>query len=120
MDLKTASSLFKIPRRTLYNKVHHRYLGKPGGATILTELEERHMVNVLLAAAEYGRPLTILNLRRVVKRSLDRTGRTVPKLTDNLPVNDWCLNFIDRHKNILSKKAVKILSLFVRKKRKTK
>lgn len=105
MSYKDAESLFNIPYRTLWNKVNERHTEKVGGQPLLSELEERHLVDVLLAASEFGSPVTSLDLRHIVKRYLDRCGKRIPKLPDNFPGHDWVLNFIDRNKAKLTQRS---------------
>lgn len=105
LSLQEASDAYKIPRRTLWNKLRKRHLEKPGAPTSLTEVEERHIVDVLLASAEYGSPLTSFELRLIVKRYLDKSGRIISKFRNNTPGPDWGLNFLDRHKERLTQRS---------------
>jgi len=102
---RDAANQYGIPWKTLWNKVKGRHQMKAGGQTILSEVEERHFVDVLLAAAEFGSPLTSFDVRILVKRYLERMGRTVRKFRDNMPGGDWVLNFLDRHKHRLSQRS---------------
>lgn len=66
MSSREAERQFGIPRRTLLNKQkenHPKNVGKP---TLLSEEEEENIVKVIVAAADFGCPLTKLDLRLVV------------------------------------------------------
>lgn len=105
LSYQEAQDLYNIPKKTIWNKVNQKHTKKVGGQTVLLEVEERHIVDVLLAAAEFGSPLTCMDLRMVVKKYLDRAGRTVTKFFNNLPGPEWCLNFIERHADRLSRRS---------------
>lgn len=105
LTCKEAADLFQIPKRTIYNKVHERHMKNVGAPEQLTAVEERHIVDVLLASAEFGSPLKAFDLRILVKRYLDKAGKKIRKFPDNMPGNDWSLNFIDRHKDKLTQRV---------------
>lgn len=77
----------------------------PGGQLRLNRSEENDIVQVLLAAAEYGSPLTRLDLRIVIFNYLSENHRTL--LFDNkLPGKWWVKHFLDRHKHSLTERSV--------------
>lgn len=102
---REAAERYGIASKTVWNRAKGKHLKKVGGQSILTEVEERHIVDVLLAASEFGSPLTSFDLRILVKRYLERMGKTVQKFKNNLPGGDWVLNFLDRHKHRLSQRS---------------
>lgn len=102
---REAGIRYGIPWKTLWNKVKGKHKNKVGGPTALTEVEERVLVDVLLAAGEFGSPLTAFDLRLLVKRYFDRKGTIISKFPNNLPGHDWVLNFMDRHKDKLSQRS---------------
>ncbi|XP_046988993.1 uncharacterized protein LOC124594667 [Schistocerca americana] len=58
--------------------------------------------------ASYGFPMTLLDLRCVVKSYLDRTGRKVPVFGNgNFPGREWAMSFMKRHKYVLSERVTK-------------
>lgn len=85
MSSRKAEETFRIPRKTLLNKVKNKHSLKIGHPNALSELEERHIVDVLIACAEFGAPLTQLELSMVVKGYLDKRGATASYFTNNLP-----------------------------------
>ncbi|KAJ8911226.1 hypothetical protein NQ315_014938 [Exocentrus adspersus] len=57
MTVKDASETYKIPVRTLYYKIKGCHPCAPGGQQVLSEIEERHLVDVVIACGEYGPPV---------------------------------------------------------------
>lgn len=96
---------FNIPQRTIYNKVKNLHQLDVGAPSALTLAEERHFVDLLIVAAEYGSPLTLLDIRIIVKNYLDSSGKTVAKFKNNMPGKDWCYIFLERHKRLLSQRT---------------
>lgn len=99
-----AEKTFGIPRRTLLDKVHEKHPLAPGCPTRLTAEEEKNIIKVLIAAGEYGSPLTLLDLRIVVHKYLIQNGRTAV-FNDKLPGKKWSYSFIKRYKNQLSQRT---------------
>lgn len=97
-----AANTFNIPRRTLVNKVKRKHLNAVGAPQIIAPEIERSLVDVIIASSEYGCPLTMTDLRVVLKAHLDKEGIRVYKFKNNMPGIDWGLNFITRHKHLLS------------------
>lgn len=104
MSSRTAECRFKIPRRTLLNKLQNRHSADVGRPKCLSEIEERHLVDVLIASAEFGSPMRKLDLRMLVKNYLDETGVSLSCFKDNLPGREWVSSFLTRHKNKLTKR----------------
>lgn len=102
---RDASATFKIPIRTLYYKRSGKHPGAPGGQTALTQIEERHFVDVLIATAEFGAPLAIFDLKMIIKSYLNKEGKTIKKFKNgDTPGKDWCYNFLDRHVDKLTQR----------------
>uniref|UniRef100_A0A6P7H532 Uncharacterized protein LOC114347107 n=1 Tax=Diabrotica virgifera virgifera TaxID=50390 RepID=A0A6P7H532_DIAVI len=96
---------FKVPRRTILNKIKRTHVSSIGHPLTLTKIEERHLVDVVIASAEYGAPLTSLEIRMLVKQYLDARGtRVVYFSNNNLPSCDWVKAFLSRHKHILTQR----------------
>lgn len=74
MSSRDAEKQFKVPRRTILNKKKGKHAGQVGHPLALTEIEERHIVEVVIASAEYGSPLTTLEIRMLVKQYVDSRG----------------------------------------------
>lgn len=104
MSSRRAEQLFKIPRRTILNKVKFKHTGAVGHPSALTAVEERHLVDVIKASAEYGSPMTCLEVRMLVKNYLNKKGTQSPIFQDNLPGKEWVENFLRRNSANLSKR----------------
>lgn len=105
MSFRDASATFKIPIRTLYYKRSGKHPGASGGQTALTQIEERHFVDVLIATAEFGAPLTIFDLKMIIKSYLNKEGKTIKKFKNgDTPGKDWCYNFLDQHVDKLTQR----------------
>lgn len=104
MSSRAAEEMFKIPRKTLLNKknnVHGQNVGHP---TALSLVEERHLVDVVIACAEYGAPLTQIELRMAVRDYLNKKGVEHNIFKDNLPGKSWAEEFVLRYKHRLTKR----------------
>lgn len=70
----------------------------------MTETEEQVLSKYCALLAEWGVPLTLLDLRLITKGYLDRTNRKVPQFKNNLPGKEWARNFISRQSDELKEK----------------
>lgn len=104
MSSRQAETIYRIPRRTLLNKVKNKHSGSVRHPTMLTEVEERCLVDVVIASAEFGAPMTDLDVRMLVKNNLDEKGVEMPVFKNNLPGTEWVSLFLKRHKDKLSKR----------------
>lgn len=102
---RDAGRRFGIPWKTIWNKVKGKHSKKVGGPTKLTEMEERHFVDVLLVAGEFGSPLTAFDLRILVKMYLNKAGKTIRQFDANMPGIDWVAKFLERHNDRLSQRS---------------
>ncbi|CAK1584773.1 unnamed protein product [Parnassius mnemosyne] len=101
MSSRTAEKTFGIPRRTILNKVkecHNKNVGTP---TRLSFQEEKSIDQALIAAGEYGCPLTKLDLRLTVFEYLKKNNREI-LFHGKPPGKDWVTSFLDRHAGELS------------------
>lgn len=86
------------------NKYHGKYGRKPGAQPVFTENEEFIILKSAAKSAEWGFPLTLLDLRMFAKMLLDKQGRSAPKFPNNLPGIDWAYSLLKRHRNEYSKR----------------
>ncbi|CAB3251769.1 unnamed protein product [Arctia plantaginis] len=100
-----ASKQFLIPRRTIDNKVKNKHPKKPGAQQRLTAAEELDIIKVLTAAADFGSPVSRLELRLIVRTYLNKNNK-VHLFSDNLPGKWWVKNFLTRLKEMLTERAV--------------
>uniref|UniRef100_A0A1Y1KZ51 DDE-1 domain-containing protein n=2 Tax=Photinus pyralis TaxID=7054 RepID=A0A1Y1KZ51_PHOPY len=104
MSSRRAETLYNIPRRTLLNKMKHIHTGDVGRPS-LSQAEERSLVDVLIASAEFGSPMTELDLRMLVRNYLDQKGISLTCFKENLPGRDWVYLFLKRNKTKLTKRT---------------
>lgn len=99
-----AEKIFGVPRRTLLDKLNKKHPKNHGGPTRLSEAEEDRIAKVMIAAAEYGSPLTTLDLRIVVGKYVEANGKK--EIFDKeLPGRKWVMGFLKRNKNKLTIRA---------------
>ena len=93
----SASKLYKIPRSTIKKKLKNIFNKNPGRPTVLDKKQEKVFVEHFCKMAEFGFPLTEIDLRFIVKGYLDKTGRTIPQFKNNLPGIEWVRLFRKRN-----------------------
>lgn len=93
----SASQAYNIPRSTIKNKLKDVFNKKPGRPTVLSEDQEKAFEEHIFKMAEFGFPLTELDLRFIVKGYFDKIGRAVPQFKNNLPGIDWVRAFRKRN-----------------------
>lgn len=101
VSLRKAAEQFGISRCALTAAVkgNTKKVGRP---FILSTDDQQILAECIGMSAEWGFPLTILDIRLIVKGYLDRNGRTEPRFKDNMPGVDFVTSFIHRHSEVLS------------------
>ena len=94
---------YKIPIRTLRNKIKGLHSKKHGGQTVFNDRDEQTLVTNLLKCADYGMPLDTTDVKIFVQTYLQKANRTVSKFKNNIPGDDWISSFLGRH-TVLSKR----------------
>lgn len=107
MTYRQVEEEFKISRSTLCLRMKKKSLSNqgvsvPGHPTALTWEEEEVIAEHLVVVALWGFPFNKLDLRFLVKASLDSMGRVVRQFKDNMPGDDWAISFLRRHSEMLS------------------
>lgn len=97
MSSREAEKTFGIPRRTILNKVNKVHSKSVGGQTKLTDEEEEKLVNVLIASADYGSPMTKMDVKVLVYKYLEKNSRTY-LFGGKLPSDTWVDGFLNRHR----------------------
>lgn len=106
---RDAEKQFGIPRRTILNKLNDHHSKAVGTPTRLTEEEENKLLNVILAAADFGSPLTKLDLRIVVHNYLTKNGKN-HVFHGKLPGDKWVYSFLSRHREKLTVRSTQNIS----------
>lgn len=102
-SIMQASKEFCVPKSTIGRKIKHRSLyTQPGHPPLFSSEEEKIFVEHLNLVSSWGYPFDTTDLRIIAKAYLDKIGRNVRQLPNNLPGRDWCTNFLKRQKDKLS------------------
>lgn len=79
---------------------------KPPGAQLrLGDSEEKDTVDVLIAAADFGSPLSRLDLRILIFEYLNKNHRSC-LFSGEIPGKWWVRKFLNSHKHALTERAV--------------
>lgn len=100
-----AEKRFHIPRRTIENKVKGLHMKPPGAQLRLSNSEEKDIVDVLIAAADFGSPLSRLDLRILIFEYLNKNRRSC-LFSGKIPGKWWVRHFFTRNKDALTERAV--------------
>jgi len=100
LSLAKASEKYNIPIGTLSNKKNHKHEKTVGGPTALTAKDEDDLKTVLLTMAAWKAPLSLFEIRMLVKIMLDKCGKTCPKFKNNFPGDDWVRSYLNRHPDL--------------------
>ena len=74
--------------------------------SVFSETEEMVILKSVAKCAEWGFPLSMMDLRMFAKYLLDRHGRLVKKIVNNLPCRYrlWAYSLLKLHKNEYSQR----------------
>ena len=97
LSFAKAAIEFHVPKSTLLRKFTGQRTKKSGGQTFLSKACESVIVLVLNQLVDWKVPLTLMELRLLVKNYLDLSGNTDGKFTNNFPGRDWSRRFLKRH-----------------------
>lgn len=103
-SFRKASTTYRIPFGTLYNRYHGLHIKKSGGQTAFSLEEEKQLIRCATICGEWGFPLSLTDLRQLAKNWLDSQGRTIEKFSNNLPGPDWVYSLLKRHKTELTQR----------------
>lgn len=101
MSYRKAEQKFGVPKSSIQRKVKNVQQNPYGRPAVLNDEQEKQLSECLALAAEWGFPLTQLDVRCVVKRFLDKTGVHEPRFKDNLPGKKWIRGFFRRQSDQL-------------------
>lgn len=98
MPALQAAKNFKVPRTTILDKVNGRVplKRKIGPDTVLTTVEEHHLVNWMIQSSKCGFPVTKNQLLESVQMLIKELGRETP-FTNGKPGRRWFESFMRRH-----------------------
>lgn len=96
---REAARVYGVPRQTIVNKMKNRHTRKVGRPIIFSPEEENVFVRHCIAVSDMGIPISLFDLRLIVKSYLDSAKRKVGCFPGNMPGWEWGKSFIERHKS---------------------
>ncbi|KAJ8885992.1 hypothetical protein PR048_012198 [Dryococelus australis] len=100
--------MYKIPRRTILNKLKNYHFKEPGLPPASTVEEENSFSECIQHMSDFGFPLDEFYLRVIVRSYLNLIGRQVKIFKRNLPGHEWLLGFMKRHPELSVRFAANI------------
>ena len=67
---------------------------------MLTAREEDDLQSVLTSLSIWRAPLSLMEIRMLVKSMLDKEGKSYARFKDNMPGDDWVRSFLSRHEDL--------------------
>lgn len=99
-SLREAQLCYNVPKSTLCDKLKAKHPNNPGRPPVFSKEEEKKLADAILLSAEWGFPLTELDIRKIIQHFLNRKGVRIRNFRDNMPGRDWSKNFLARHKTL--------------------
>lgn len=96
-SINSAAVEFGIPRKTLSDRLSGIHPRKAGGQPVFSTDEEQEIANTLQVAADWGFPLSSLDLRILIKNYLDSKGIQEKRFRSNTPGVDFVKSFARRN-----------------------
>lgn len=100
MSIRRASEMFGVPYATLNDHISGRHPRSYGGQTVLSNAEEKCLVEGLALCAEWGFPQRRTDVRNMVQNYLNRSGKVEKRFTNNRPGIEWFSSFLRRNPNL--------------------
>ena len=102
LSLRGSSRMYGIPKSTLGDILRGKSsVGLSSrGNHLLNDEEEASVAGWLVTMAKAGRHVKVKEVLDTVKAILDKSGRSVPRLKDNLPKGSWWYGFLARHEEV--------------------
>ncbi|KAK3923582.1 Jerky protein homolog-like [Frankliniella fusca] len=109
-SLSEAAEEFSVPKSTLAKRVKNpsELSARIGRPRALSETEESCLVQGLLLCAEWGFPLTCLDVQNCVFNYLKSIEKVVQSFNNNIPSRDWVNQFMQRNPILTTRLATNI------------
>lgn len=107
MAQSAASKKFKVPRITIHDRFHGLHPQKPGHPIVLSAEEEVLISKTLGIVSDWGFPMTVKDISKIVCSFVTKQGRTVSQWRDNMPGRDFVKAFAARN-NLTTRLATNI------------
>lgn len=104
MSYRRAEKKFGVPKSSIQRKVKNVQQNPYGRPTVFNEDEEKTISQCLALTAEWGFPLTVFDVRYVVKKYLDKKGVVESRFKNNFPGSKWAKGFLARQSTELKKR----------------
>ena len=95
MSVRKAAEEFNVPRVTPMDRLHNRTTDKLGRPC----KEENLLSDQIKLMGDWGFPLTIIDVRKLVQDYFNSTGKR-SRWVDNYPGEDWAYGFVKRRKDL--------------------
>lgn len=105
LTAKKAAETYKIPGKTLENKVKKQRMNNPGRPSVFTKGEEDLFCAALITDQKWGFPFDMMDFRLMVKSYLDKSGKKCQVFKNNYPGIDFCQPFLKRNTTLTSRFA---------------
>ncbi|KAF2890218.1 hypothetical protein ILUMI_15955 [Ignelater luminosus] len=110
MILRKAAEQHGVKTNIINKKMQKNHMGKVGRPSVFNEETENTIARCIAMCADWGFPLTTLDIRLIVKSYMDQHGYTKSRFKNNLPGYDWVKAFIRKHKDTLIHRLYQNLS----------
>lgn len=107
LKLTDAAKKYNVPKSTLSRKYRNINCTqeKPGHPTLFSADEENIFIRNVIILGNWGFPFDTTDLRVFAQKYLNKIGKQMPTLNENMPGEDWARNFLERHKHQISNRA---------------
>ena len=104
--VRKAAEIYEIPRSTLQDRLKRSQdteedsivVGRLGRKPAITELEEKVLFDIVLLCANWGFPVSVMDVRVIVQGYLNSIKKKVDQFGPlNLPGEEWARQFLKRH-----------------------
>eukprot|EP00112_Aurelia_sp_Birch-Aquarium-sp1_P025595 Seg859.1 transcript_id=Seg859.1/GoldUCD/mRNA.D3Y31 product="hypothetical protein" protein_id=Seg859.1/GoldUCD/D3Y31 len=102
LSLRGAARFYGIPKSTLGDFIKGKRSSgtNPGPKRLLSIQEENALAGWLLTMGNAGRHVKVQEVLETVKAILDKSGRVIRRLENNMPRQSWWYGFLARHKEV--------------------
>jgi hypothetical protein len=97
MSQKIASAVYGVPRGTIQNRIRTMHVSKVGRPPVLSDIEEKLLIDTITAVTDWGYPMSPADVKDLVAKYLERSGRIEPRFKNNTPGDDFIQSFVKRN-----------------------
>lgn len=104
MSFRQASEKYGVSKSTIQRHLVGKNCGKFGRPYVFLQDDENILTECIKISADWGFPLTMFEVRLIVKGFLDKRGVKEKRFQNNMPGKSWAYGFLKRHKDSLSQR----------------